>query len=191
MIRPCTLNLRIWPSDLDFAGWLPFRKIVLGYDFWIRRVTYCCYLHIVAAGELCCLSDILLFNYYLYIVMIVLYIFRYWTCLWSSCGIIIGCQPDSIPDSFPLTSRPLIKVYIILYITLLVNYQGPKIKCVFLFITPITTTTTNRGQVSRIKFLLAVIAYYMYIQFRCVCLSCILIKCQCLNDILTMINYVA
>ena len=115
MIRTCTLNLRIWPSDLDFAGWLPFRKIVVGYDFWIRRVTYCCYLHIVVAGELCCLSDILLFNFYSYIVMIVLYICRYWTCLWSSCGTIIGCQLDWIPDSFPLTSRPLIKVYIVYY----------------------------------------------------------------------------
>ena len=33
------------------------KKIVLDYDFWISGVTYCCYLHMVATGELCCLSD--------------------------------------------------------------------------------------------------------------------------------------
>ena len=46
-----------WRSDLDLEGWPTFKKIVLDYDFWIREVTYCCYLHMVAAGELCCLSD--------------------------------------------------------------------------------------------------------------------------------------
>ena len=35
---------------------LLFKKIDQDYDFWIRGVTYCCYLHMVAAGELCCLS---------------------------------------------------------------------------------------------------------------------------------------
>ena len=44
-------------SDLDLAGWPTLKKIVLDYDFWIRGVSYCCYLHMVAAGELCCLSD--------------------------------------------------------------------------------------------------------------------------------------
>ena len=45
-----------WPSDLtdlDLVGWPTLKKIVLG--FWIRGVTYCCYLHLVAASELCCL----------------------------------------------------------------------------------------------------------------------------------------
>ena len=46
-----------WCSDLDLEGWPTLKKIVLDYDFWIRGVTYCCYLHMVAAGELCCLSD--------------------------------------------------------------------------------------------------------------------------------------
>ena len=36
---------------------LLYKKFDLDYDFWIRGVTYCCYLHMVAAGELCCLSD--------------------------------------------------------------------------------------------------------------------------------------
>ena len=36
---------------------LLFKKIDQDYEFWIRGVTYCCYLHMVAAGELCCLSD--------------------------------------------------------------------------------------------------------------------------------------
>ena len=43
-----------WPSDLDLVGWPTLKKkIVQGYDFWIRGVTYCCYLQTVAAGELC------------------------------------------------------------------------------------------------------------------------------------------
>ena len=46
-----------WPIDLDIKGWPTFKKIVLDYDFWIWEVTYCSYLHMVAAGELCCLSD--------------------------------------------------------------------------------------------------------------------------------------
>ena len=29
----------------------------MDFDFWLRGVTYCCYLHMVATGELCCLSD--------------------------------------------------------------------------------------------------------------------------------------
>ena len=33
------------------------KKNFLDYDFWIRGVTFCCYLHMVADGELCCLSD--------------------------------------------------------------------------------------------------------------------------------------
>ena len=36
---------------------LHLKEIVIGYDFWIRRVTYCCYLHMVATDELRCLSD--------------------------------------------------------------------------------------------------------------------------------------
>ena len=36
---------------------LLYKKNDRDYDFWIRGVTFCCYLHMVAAGELCCLSD--------------------------------------------------------------------------------------------------------------------------------------
>ena len=36
---------------------LLYKKIDLDYDFRIRGVTYCCYLYMVAAGKLCCLSD--------------------------------------------------------------------------------------------------------------------------------------
>ena len=50
-----------WHSELDLTLKvdLLFKKIDQDYDFWIRGVTYmyCCYLHMVAAGELCCLSD--------------------------------------------------------------------------------------------------------------------------------------
>ena len=45
------------PSDLDLAGCPSLEKIVLDYDFLIRGVTYCCYLQMVAASELHCLSD--------------------------------------------------------------------------------------------------------------------------------------
>ena len=34
---------------------LLYKNIDWDYDFWVRGVTYCCYLHMVAAGELCCL----------------------------------------------------------------------------------------------------------------------------------------
>ena len=58
---PCSKTFNVvpwfWCSDLDLEGWPTFKKIVLDYDFWIRGVTYCCYLHMVPAGELCCLSD--------------------------------------------------------------------------------------------------------------------------------------
>ena len=36
---------------------LLYKTIDGDYDFWITGVIYCCYLHMVAAGELCCLSD--------------------------------------------------------------------------------------------------------------------------------------
>ena len=48
---PCDKTFpRTFKSDL-------LKKNILDYDFWIRWVTYCCYLQIVAAGEPCCLSD--------------------------------------------------------------------------------------------------------------------------------------
>ena len=40
------------PSDHDLTGWPTLKKIVLDYDFWNRGITYCCYLHMVAASEL-------------------------------------------------------------------------------------------------------------------------------------------
>ena len=55
--RTSMLYHDFWHSDLDLPGCPTLKKIVLDYDFWIRGVTYCCYLHMVAAGELCCLSD--------------------------------------------------------------------------------------------------------------------------------------
>ena len=45
-----------WPSDLDLGVWPTLKKkVIMDHDFLIRGVTYCCYLHMVAAGELCCL----------------------------------------------------------------------------------------------------------------------------------------
>ena len=60
MCIPCsnTFNALPWFSDLvtlTSPGCSFLKKIVLDYDFWIRGVTHCCYLHMVAAGELCCL----------------------------------------------------------------------------------------------------------------------------------------
>ena len=63
MCIPCskTFNAVPWffSSDLGLAGWPTFKKNVVDYDFWLRGVTYCCYLHVhmVAAVKLCCLSD--------------------------------------------------------------------------------------------------------------------------------------
>ena len=60
MCIPCSKTFNAVPwflvCDLDLAGW-PTKKIVLGFNFWIGGVTCCCYLHMVATGELCCLSD--------------------------------------------------------------------------------------------------------------------------------------
>ena len=55
--RPSMPYHDFWSSDLDLSGCPTLKKIVMDYDFWIRGVTYCCHLHTVAAGELCCLSD--------------------------------------------------------------------------------------------------------------------------------------
>ena len=55
--RPSMPCHDFWPSDLDLPGCPSLKNFFLDYDFWISGVTYCCYLHMVAAGELCCLSD--------------------------------------------------------------------------------------------------------------------------------------
>ena len=63
VIRLCTLYTLIFDLvTLALQADLLLEKIFfLDYDFWIRGVTYCCYLHMVATGELvvwlCCLSD--------------------------------------------------------------------------------------------------------------------------------------
>ena len=61
MCIPCSKTFRhcAMISDVLTSTLLVYllKKIVLDYDFWMRGVTYCCFLHMVAAGELCCLSD--------------------------------------------------------------------------------------------------------------------------------------
>ena len=51
---PSTMNFDVVTLTLKFDL---YKTIDGDYDFWIRGVIYCCYLHMVAAGELCCLSD--------------------------------------------------------------------------------------------------------------------------------------
>ena len=79
----------------------------------------------VVVGELCCLSEFIYSTFtHAYIVMIVLKFVGIGHASEEvveplldavSCGNLNRCQLDRITDSFPLTSRPLIKVYIVYY----------------------------------------------------------------------------
>ena len=53
----CSKIFNAEPWFLTLKIDLLFKKIDRDYDFWIRGVTYCCYLYMVVAGELCGLSE--------------------------------------------------------------------------------------------------------------------------------------
>ena len=64
MAKPFTLNHYFDLVTLSLKLELLLKNFILGHDFLIRRVIFCCYLRIAATGELCCLFDNSGFNFW-------------------------------------------------------------------------------------------------------------------------------
>ena len=97
---PCSKIFNAVPTNMIFDVVtltlkfdLLYKTIDGDYDFWITGVIYCCYLHMVAAGELCCLSDnsgyscraYLVDSWWNKLISNISHYFRWGEQRWSSC----------------------------------------------------------------------------------------------------------